>query len=614
MSYDIRGWLIGSAASYGNSSVFSETLSYMMPAKPGTTGKYDGSISEITVTKPSVTETYGYSYDIHKRLIGASHYIGANSTVESNTSTEKEMTYDRNGNMTGIKRYFTNGSHDELAFTHIGNRLMQWSNANNETGGYLYDDNGNRKNDGGNNLSISYNIANLPTRAIKTVMSQSDTVTYKYLADGTKVSALMNDGGGLKYRGSFVYEVTAEPVDWYDDLGNHITDPILWNALSSVAWDEGRIVVENMFVVDTVAVDEPLLRGHEPEVADSTEVGGYAGALFDEWHVRDHLGSTRAVVYLNLGLGGVQDVIERYDYHPYGKSIPTSMENSSTRHRFSGKEEQRFGFDIFNNEYKTDHGLLDFGARYYDPFSCRWTTPDPLAEKYPAISTYAYCANNPVNLVDPEGLSTHTDSLGVVIAVYNDGDNGIYRHLINSKDYDGSLLNIADGKYMGKTMYWDEFISPETGKVLENYTIAFGESFDSQITVSSAVADGLDLSFIALLSCPGGMFDIKSKEGRVGKKLHGFYVTSRSAGNYLAGFNAAQGTFLGDEIDFTTFQKLAGSLHVNGKNLLAAMRVLSKGKSYGKAPTYGELPYQYRMSKRGWDDGIVHKSFTATKK
>jgi hypothetical protein len=33
----------------------------------------------------------------------------------------------------------------------------------------------------------------------------------------------------------------------------------------------------------------------------------------------------------------------------------------------------------------------------------RWTTPDPLAEKYFPINTYAYCAGDPVNLVDPEG-------------------------------------------------------------------------------------------------------------------------------------------------------------------------------------------------------------------
>ena len=37
-------------------------------------------------------------------------------------------------------------------------------------------------------------------------------------------------------------------------------------------------------------------------------------------------------------------------------------------------------------------------------YSARWSTPDPLAEKYYAISPYAYCAGNPVNLVDPEGL------------------------------------------------------------------------------------------------------------------------------------------------------------------------------------------------------------------
>ena len=32
-----------------------------------------------------------------------------------------------------------------------------------------------------------------------------------------------------------------------------------------------------------------------------------------------------------------------------------------------------------------------------------WLSVDPLADKYPSISPYAYCAWNPVKLVDPDG-------------------------------------------------------------------------------------------------------------------------------------------------------------------------------------------------------------------
>ena len=49
---------------------------------------------------------------------------------------------------------------------------------------------------------------------------------------------------------------------------------------------------------------------------------------------------------------------------------------------------------------------LDFGARVYDPRTAAWLSHDPLSEKYYSISPYAYCAGNPVNLVDPTGMST----------------------------------------------------------------------------------------------------------------------------------------------------------------------------------------------------------------
>lgn len=61
---------------------------------------------------------------------------------------------------------------------------------------------------------------------------------------------------------------------------------------------------------------------------------------------------------------------------------------------------------------KGNHLLLtaadyDFGARRYLPFRVpRWTSMDPMEEKYFSISPYAYCAGDPVNLVDPSGMKT----------------------------------------------------------------------------------------------------------------------------------------------------------------------------------------------------------------
>ena len=45
--------------------------------------------------------------------------------------------------------------------------------------------------------------------------------------------------------------------------------------------------------------------------------------------------------------------------------------------------------------------------RQYDAFIGRWISQDPKHEFH---SPYVYCANNPINLIDPSGLSTKKDS------------------------------------------------------------------------------------------------------------------------------------------------------------------------------------------------------------
>jgi len=47
--------------------------------------------------------------------------------------------------------------------------------------------------------------------------------------------------------------------------------------------------------------------------------------------------------------------------------------------------------------------LYWFGSRLYDQLTARWTTQDPMSEKYYASSPYAYCQNDPVRFIDPDG-------------------------------------------------------------------------------------------------------------------------------------------------------------------------------------------------------------------
>jgi len=88
-------------------------------------------------------------------------------------------------------------------------------------------------------------------------------------------------------------------------------------------------------------------------------------------------------------------VIQMDDYYPFGLTFNSwTRENTTPQdYKYNGKEEQ--------NELGL--GWLDYGARMYEPSIGRWMVSDPLAAKYSSLTNYAYVANNPVKLIDPDG-------------------------------------------------------------------------------------------------------------------------------------------------------------------------------------------------------------------
>lgn len=58
----------------------------------------------------------------------------------------------------------------------------------------------------------------------------------------------------------------------------------------------------------------------------------------------------------------------------------------------------------YSEQRDAETGLSYFDARYYEPeMQNIWLSVDPMANKYPNMSPYNYCAWNPIKLVDEEG-------------------------------------------------------------------------------------------------------------------------------------------------------------------------------------------------------------------
>jgi RHS repeat-associated protein len=293
---------------------------------------------------------------------------------------------------------------------------------------------------------------------------------------------------------------------------------------------------------------------------------GIETALF--FYHPDHLGSTGMVT------DNSSNITQGFLHAPFGEIItefnPSWESGRIPKYSFNAKE------------LDEENGMYYYSARYYAPPT--FISRDPMFEKYPSISPYTYCANNPMKYVDPTGMeagspSTHTDENGNVIAVYNDGDLGVYAHSKSEidaykKDNSKKLENNSD-QYKGATLDENSFKKGDKidfGSYNAKKWIDRFEKYNKNVVIGGFAAK---LAY-ALNAKNGGIYDPKSYMKNGSQISEGVYVSPRDLGNFAAG---AFGRLSG----MNKHRMLAGfgAFNLSGNSIITFMTYFNKACELG---------------------------------
>ena len=395
-NYNVRDWLTQIVG-----TKFNQTLTYESSVNGVVPDKalYNGNISAMKWRAGDETTERGYrfAYDGLNRLTAAAYGEGASLTANLGRFNETVTAYDKAGNILSLQRQGKldsgYGMMDNLAYTYTGNRLIRVSDAVTTPitypGAFHFVDRANVANeytyDANGNLTkdLNKNIASISYNSL----NLPSVVAF---ADGNTVS-YGYDAAGSKL--SVAYTVGGSTVKT-EYAGNKVYGN---GTLSMILTEEGYIT----------------LSGTTPTY---------------HYYLKDHQGNNRVVIDQ---AGTVEQVNH---YYPFGGLFGEGLQTSNQPYRYNGKELDRM------------HGLdwFDYGARHYDAALGRWWTPDPLAEKYYPISPYAYCGNNPVRFIDPDGKDwyEYTDKDGNSQTMWRKSQDKTY------KDGSGNIWNNVGENYL----------------------------------------------------------------------------------------------------------------------------------------------------------------------
>ena len=180
----------------------------------------------------------------------------------------------------------------------------------------------------------------------------------------------------------------------------------------------------------------------------------------------DHLDPSFWITYTD------GSAVQHLHYLPWGEDYVNQRLNdfNGVRYTFSAKEKD------------SETGLSYFGSRYYSSDLSVWLSVDPQAAKYPSLSPYVYCADNPVKLVDPNGEDPiyAKNFWGRVKKIGDDGrcSNGSY--LVRGSTAKAVRSATKAGEfYTGDLSVNDEVFHIPTGQIQNDVQTTVQRSLDS---------------------------------------------------------------------------------------------------------------------------------------
>ena len=306
------------------------------------------------------------------------------------------------------------GFTDQITATYDGNRLLKVKDYMEEVvygdafdfhdgadEDVEYDGNGNGNMTADLNRGIkeiTYDVNNRPLSVTFSTRPAEQRTKYLRDASGRKLRTTYQTSRFLSLGPDDLWHVDTlelNPGIWdHIDMGGlrPLSSPGIGGAVER--WDDGKVLPAEEALWSTSYVRDYCgdIIYKDGEVERILTDNGYAvpdsaGGYDYYYYVKDWQGNVRAVI------DEANRRMELNNYYPYG--MPMSSTASVQPYKYGGKELDRTnGLDMY-----------DFHARWYDMIVPHFITIDPLAEKYPSISPYVYCAGNPIRYVDYRGDS-----------------------------------------------------------------------------------------------------------------------------------------------------------------------------------------------------------------